>query len=262
MRIEKQATLFISHGSPMLAIEDSETSRFLSQLGQQLGKPKAIVVFSAHLDVADDVIITAGKRPELIYDFYGFPKPLYSLKYPAPGHPELAEDIARIFANAGIESRLDAELGWDHGVWMPLYLMYPDADIPIVQVSINSRIGVESNYRLGKLLAPLRGEGVMLIGSGGISHNLREVFSPNPNKEKRQKVDAFTAWVDDKLQAKDTGSLIEYLKHAPHALFNHPTQEHFMPLFSAMGSSDLSEVVRLHDAVQYDVLAMDAYQFS
>lgn len=254
MNTNKQPALFISHGSPMLAMEDSETSRFLKQLGERLERPKAIIVFSAHLDVPYDIVITAGEKPSLIYDFYGFPEPLYKLEYPAPGNPDLATKVAELLSSAGVYATLDTQLGWDHGVWMPLLLMFPHADIPVVQVSINSRLGAELNYKLGQLLAPLRDEGVLLLGSGGISHNLREVFNATPDQGSRNKVDSFTSWVNEKLLSGNIDSLLNYLKEAPHVFYNHPTQEHFIPLFNAMGSSNLSEVTRLHNAVQYEVL--------
>jgi 4,5-DOPA dioxygenase extradiol len=262
----KQPALFISHGSPMLAIEDSETSRFLTGLGHSLSqpesKPKAILVFSAHLDSGNDVIITAGKQPDLIYDFYGFPQPLYELTYPAPGCPELAEKVASRLRAEGMHVQLDKLLGWDHGVWMPLYLMFPAADIPVVQVSVNSGMGAERNHTLGRLVASLREEGVLIIGSGGISHNLREMFTAHPDPNGRDKVDAFTDWISDKLQQGERSALLNYLNEAPFTLYNHPTQEHFLPLLSAIGTSDLKQVTRLHSAVEHKVLALDAYRFS
>jgi len=262
MNKEKQPAFFISHGSPMLAIDNSETAQFLSKLGQTIAPPKAIVVFSAHLDIADDVIITSGNKPDLIYDFYGFPQPLYEIKYPAPGSPVLANKMATILKAGGVSPRLDSTLGWDHGVWMPLYLMFPEANIPIVQISISSALGSKHNYTIGNLLASLREEGVMFIGSGGISHNLRELFSAQPTPNREKKVDMFTSWVAEQLEQKNPEALVNYMDEAPYVLFNHPTQEHFLPLINILGSTKNEKVSRIHNAIQNEVLALDAYQFS
>ncbi|MGF1718462.1 dioxygenase [Vibrio kyushuensis] len=273
MNTNKQPAYFISHGSPMLAIDNSETALFLQSLGQSISKPKAIVVFSAHLDTQESITITSAKNPTLIYDFYGFPAPLYDIQYPAPGDPKLAQRIDSMIREKGLSSNLDSQLGWDHGVWMPLNLMFPLADVPVVQVSISSALGPEVNYLLGQALAPLRNEGVMLIGSGGISHNLRELSSTRPTPNREGKMKEFTSWIETKLSEGDHPSLLNYLDDAPYTLFNHPTQEHFLPLLAVLGSTldetDSSEKVanssdkvqRLHSGVQHEILAMDAYQF-
>lgn len=257
----RQPALFLSHGSPMLAIENSSTSIFLKKLGKTLLKPRAIVIFSAHLDLADEIIITAAENPGTIHDFGGFPAELYSLYYNAPGSPELAEDIAARFKQAGLNPVLDKQRGWDHGVWIPLLLMYPEADIPIVQISINSRAGASQNYAYGKLVAPVREKNILVIGSGGISHNLSELFRADPTPQRMNMIKAFTAWVNDKLMTGDINALLDYLEQAPHVLFNHPTQEHFVPFFAALGSGDIDNVTRIHQAIEHDVLAMDAYSF-
>lgn len=257
----KQPALFISHGSPMMAVEKSKTALFLQQLGRRIARPKAIIVFSAHFDKPQDVVITSGQAPETIHDFYGFPSALYDIHYHAPGSPELAEKIAVLFKQQGIKPILDSEQGWDHGVWIPLKLLFPEADIPVVEISINSRLGAAANYRYGQIVSTLREQGVLIIGSGGISHNLSEVFNPNPSADKTKRVLTFTNWVKNKLSTGNIQSLLNYLNEAPHVLFNHPSQEHFLPLFAALGSSDPSAVKRIHKDIEYGVLAMDAYQF-
>jgi len=260
--INNQPALFVSHGSPMMAVENSKTSRFLKVLGQSLPRPKAIIVFSAHLDLPEDIVITAGRNPKTIHDFYGFPDALYQIQYDAPGSPELAQDIAGRFEQAGLTPKLNRRQSWDHGVWIPLRLMYPAADIPIVQVSINSRLGASHHYIYGKLLASLRAENIMIMGSGGISHNLGEVFSPLPTPNRSNMVKEFTAWVEDKLMTNDVDGLLDYMEEAPHVMFNHPTQEHFLPLIAVLGSCDTDTVEKIHSDIEYDVLALDAYLFS
>ncbi len=257
----KQPALFISHGSPMMAVEKSKTSLFLQQLGRKIPRPKAIIVFSAHFDNPQDIVISSARSPKTIHDFYGFPDALYALHYHAPGSPELAEQVAQLFKQQGITPILDSEQGWDHGVWIPLRLIYPQADIPIVTISINSRLGATANYRYGQIVSELREQGVLIIGSGGISHNLREIFNPSQSAESRARVQSFTHWVKNKLLSGDIKALLNYLNEAPEVLFNHPTQEHFLPLLAALGSSDLSAVKQIHEDSEYGMLALDAYQF-
>ena len=213
---QHQNPLFISHGSPMMAVENSNTSRFLQRLGQQLPTPKAIVVFSAHLDVTDDVVITAGARPETIHD----------------------------------------------GVWIPLRLMFPQANIPIVQISINTRVSAAQNYRYGQLIASLKHDNILIIGSGGISHNLSEVFRQPKTPNGVDMMNQFTKWVEEKLVNNDTESLLNYIQLAPFAQFNHPTQEHFLPLIAILGASEASVAQKIHQDVEYELLALDAYSFT
>lgn len=260
--MNRQPSLFVSHGSPMMAVEDSKTSAFLRRLGKQLTRPDAIVVFSAHFDLPDDIVITAGENPETIHDFYGFPEQLYTIHYTAPGSPRLAEDIAGRFMQAGLSPVLDKRRGWDHGVWIPLRLMFPEAIIPVVQISINSRLGAQRNFEYGQLLASLRDSNILIIGSGGISHNLREMFNPQPTPDRVAMVEAFTGWIDQKLGSADVPALLNYMDEAPFVRFNHPTQEHFLPLIAALGSSKNGSAKKIHQDTEYDILAMDAYLFA
>mgnify|MGYP001470702274 CR=1 FL=1 len=262
MNNEKQPVFFVSHGSPMMAVETSITSQFLQRLGKDFAPPKAIVVFSAHFDLNEDIVITSGKAPSTVHDFYGFPQALYQINYNAPGSPVLAEEIASRFKQAGYKPNLSAAQGWDHGVWIPLRLMYPEANIPVVQVSINSHLDPQTNYNYGALLASLRDEGVMIIGSGGVSHNLRELFNPNPTSNRVEKVQTFVSWVNHKLGAGDKQAMLNYLNEAPHVMFNHPTQEHFVPLIAVLGASDGDKAINIHTATENEVLALDAYKFN
>ncbi|TYK67080.1 DODA-type extradiol aromatic ring-opening family dioxygenase [Colwellia echini] len=257
--MKKQPALFISHGSPMMAIAESKTSLFLQKLGKSLVRPKAIIMFSAHFDRANDIVITAGENPTTIHDFYGFPAPLYNIQYNAPGSPGLAKKIAKRFEQVGLHPILDEQQGWDHGLWIPLRLMLPTADIPIVQVSINSALGADANYEYGKLMASLRDENILIIGSGNVTHNLAEFSRPSVGSEKRVK--AFTKWVNEKVSSAQIESLIDYMNAAPDALFNHPTQEHFLPFIAALGASETGKGELIHQDIEHGILAMDAYRF-
>jgi len=259
---QRTPSLFLSHGSPMMAIENSETTRFFTQLGQNLPQPKAIVIFSAHYDQRGPVTITGGHTLSTIYDFYGFPQPLYDIDYSAPGAPKLAQKAVKLLKDAGIAAQLDINQGLDHGAWIPMLYMYPDKDIPIIQVSINSAMDAVFHFEIGRWLRALREEGVMFVGSGGISHNLREIFAPRQDPQRVEKVNQFTQWVSEQLTAGNISNLLDYLEKAPHARFNHPTPDHYLPLPCILGTSyddEIGEV--LHRAVDLEILALDAYGF-
>ncbi|MDW6004945.1 dioxygenase family protein [Vibrio mangrovi] len=255
-------TLFVSHGSPMMAVEESSTTRFLEQMGQTIPKPKAIIVFSAHFDIAGPVVITSGQTLGTIHDFYGFPKPLYDIEYPAQGAPDLARQAGELLQKHGFPVALDHTQGLDHGAWVPMLYMFPDRDIPIISISINSQAGAQRHYELGKALRSLRQEGVLFVGSGGISHNLRAVFTEASNPESIRKMHAFTDWMAEKVEHRDVTAINDYIQVAPYALYNHPTPDHFLPLPCILGTSDESEHGQvLHRSVDMGLLALDAYGF-
>lgn len=242
-------SLFISHGSPMLALTPTPAHHFLRELGQSLS-PKAIVVVSAHWEtLTPKVSISAW--PETIHDFGGFPQALFECQYPAPGEPTLARRVAML---------LDAqcvERGFDHGAWVPLSLMFPDADIPVVSVSLPVRWSNDELAELGKQLAVLRDEGVLVIGSGSLTHNLYEIMPQG--SQIPAWVDTFADWVNARLADNDREALLDW-QRAPHARDNHPTPEHFQPLLVAMGAG--SKASQLHHSVEHGVLAMDVYAFA
>ena len=251
-------SVFVSHGSPTLPFDDVPARDFLRGLGAKLGMPKAILVASAHWDTPAPVL-NAVPRNATIHDFYGFPKPLYELRYEAPGAPALAERAASLLADAGLGASIDAKRGLDHGAWVPLMLMYPGADIPVLQLSVQSRAGAAHHIALGRALAPLRAEGVLILGSGGFVHNLGAIdWNGGPEPEWSR---AFAAWTHEKLLARDESALADYRNRAPHAVQAHPTEEHFMPLFVAYGAGG-EAVERLHSSVTFGSLRMDAYSFS
>ncbi len=255
-------SVFVSHGAPTLALEANQTTAFFQALAARLPRPSAIVVFSAHFDVDGDVRILGAAQPQTVHDFFGFPEPLYRLNYPAPGKPALAQSIALHLQNQGVAARVDHERGIDHGAWVPLRWIYPEANIPVLQISVNSRQSPKAHYDLGRRLAHLREEGVLFIGSGGISHNLQQVFTRSPDPAGPKKVAVFTEWVHECLMLGELEKLSHYRETAPEAQFNHPTPEHFLPLFCALGAGgEGAKARRLHHATMYDVLAMDAYGF-
>jgi 4,5-DOPA dioxygenase extradiol len=251
-------SVFVSHGSPTLPFDDVPARDFLRDLGARLETPKAILVASAHWDTPAPAL-NAVARNATIHDFYGFPKPLYELRYEPPGAPAIAERAASLLAGAGLGASIDVERGLDHGAWVPLMLMYPAADIPVLQLSVQSRAGASHHLALGRALAPLRAEGVLILGSGGFVHNLSAIdWNGGPEPEWSR---AFADWTHQKLLARDETALAGYRMRAPHAAEAHPTEEHFMPLFVAYGAGGES-ALRLHSSATFGSLRMDAYSFS
>jgi len=257
----RMPVVFVSHGAPTLAVEDGAAHRFLREYGAQLGKPRAIVVLSAHF-VAPVATITSGRRPGTIHDFGGFPPELYALTYPAPGDPDLADRVAAVLSDAAIPTRQDTARGFDHGAWVPLRLMYPDADVPVVQLSLDPRRGPEYHYRLGQLLAPLRDDGILILGSGGVTHNLGELQWRDDVAGTPHWAGSFNEWVATAIAEGRAADLVAYRQLAPDASRNHPTEEHFFPLLCVLGASrDGDRRRRVHHSFTMGALSMDAYQF-
>ncbi len=253
-------SLFLSHGSPMLAVEDSPTGRFLDHLGERLPRPRAIVVASAHFIHARPTV-TATPSPGTIHDFGGFPEALYRIQYPAMGAPALAEQVAAHLQDAGFPAQVDARHGLDHGVWVPLRRMYPDADIPVIALSVNPAQTAEWHYRLGQALAPLREQGVLVVGSGGFSHNLRALDWQHAQAAPYDWVAAFTDALRERLLAGDIAGALDWTA-LPDAHRNHPTTEHLFPLYVALGAGGEGARGRLlHRDVEMGGLALDAFAF-
>jgi 4,5-DOPA dioxygenase extradiol len=226
-------SLFLAHGSPMLALEDTEYTKFLMGLGKQL-KPKAIIIFTAHWETETLTISSTDQAYETIYDFYGFPPELYEVNYPAKGSPKLASNLKERFAKAGIPSVLDTTRGLDHGSWTMLSKMYPQADIPIVQLSVNPFLSPEKQFQIGEALRGLGKEDILVIGSGVTVHNLR-IIHWGQTKPEPWAV-AFDDWLITNMEKEDLTSLFQYEKLAPNAKKAVPRPEHFVPLFIALGS--------------------------
>lgn len=246
-------SLFISHGAPTLALDDSPVRSFLMNLPRHYERPKAVLVVSAHW-LTSASVVSSAITPATIHDFSGFPPELYEMRYPASGAPELALRIASLLP----QSSLDPQRGLDHGAWVPLSLMYPAADIPVLQLSIQPQRSPEYHYMLGQALAVLREEGVLLLASGSLTHNLYALG--HRDAEALEMSRAFADWMAQKLDAHDIPALLDYRKQAPHAEFNHPTDEHLLPLFVALGAGGGSARA-LHRSWQYGLLAMDCYSF-
>ena len=258
--MERLPALFVSHGSPMLAIEDSPTGCFLDRLGDSLPRPHAVLVASAHYLSAQPQL-GAALAPTTHHDFGGFPAPLYAIQYPAPGDPALAARAAALLNAAGIPASSNPQQRLDHGVWVPLRRMYPDADIPVVPLSIQPGADAQAHYRIGQALAPLRDEGVLVIGSGGYSHNLGALHWGDADAPMPDWAREFTDWISAKIASRDTAALLDWARQAPHARQNHPTTEHFLPLFVALGAGGGDESTRLNHVHEMGSLALDAWRF-
>lgn len=251
--------LFVSHGSPSLLLEDTPVRTFLSTLGQATGRPRAIVVASAHWTTREPTV-GANPDPGTIHDFGGFPDVLYRIEYPADGEPGLAETIADALNKEGIATRIDPERGLDHGAWVPLSLMYPEADIPVVPIAVQPRTTPKHHYEMGRALRWLAQEDILLLATGNLTHNLYELRAPGSATPAW--VTDFAEWFHEKLTAGDIDALLDYRHLAPEAARNHPTDEHLLPLYVALGTGgDNAHVERLHDSHTYGILAMDAYAF-
>lgn len=257
--------LFLSHGSPMLAIEAGPARDFLLRLGGELPRPTAIVIASAHWDTQLPTV-NAVARNATIHDFSGFGPALQAMTYPAPGSVALAERVTDLLAAQGLDARIDHARGLDHGAWVPMMLMYPAHDIPVIQLSLQSRLGPGHHFQLGKALAPLRQDNILVIGSGSLTHNLQELdaeLAADPAW-----VDEFAQWIDAALIAGRLCDLMSWRSRAPHALRNHPSDEHLLPLFVALGAGCGDDeharpaTRRLHSSTTFGTLRMDAYAFA
>lgn len=259
-------SLFISHGSPSLALEPSPARTFLQGLAAALsGRPKAIVIVSAHW-IGRVATLNGVHAHGTIHDFNGFQDALYHIDYPAPGAPMLVERIRALLGDHKIESACAPARGLDHGAWVPLRLAWPDAEIPVVQLSLVAGAGVAQHMRIGRALAPLRGESVLIIGSGAFTHNLREWVLRAGGRAAHDEphwVRDFAGWMHRQLETGDAGALCDYRARAPFARANHPSEEHLMPLFVAYGAGgDAPLATRLHRSSDHGVMRMDAYAFA
>lgn len=252
-------SLFLAHGSPMLAIEDTEYTRFLAKLGQQI-KPKAIVIFTAHWESDILTVTYTDDTYETIYDFYRFPDELYAVKYPAKGSKEIASMLEERFNKQGIKVKRDSARGLDHGSWTLLHRMYPEADIPVVQISVNPFLPPEDQFEIGKALQGLGQEDILVIGSGVTVHNLR-IMKWGQTEPETWAVE-FDDWLIDKLEKNDTASLFNYEHSAPHSRQAVPRPEHFVPLFIAMGSGEpTSQAKVIHRSYAYGTISYLSFQF-
>jgi 4,5-DOPA dioxygenase extradiol len=257
-------TLFISHGSPMHAVESGAAGNVWAALGKAVPRPRALLVVTAHWET-NLPMLSGNAKPEMIYDFGGFPEVLYKINYPAVGAPDIAARATSLLKAAGITAAIDGCRGLDHGTWVPLLRMFPDVDVPVVQLSVQPSLGVAHAYRVGAALAALRDEGVLIIGSGHLTHNLRDwmMAARSGTTTTADYAREFQAWMFDRLHANDVDALTHYRERAPHAARAHPSEEHLLPLFVARGAAqDAAKVERVFDGFEGSALAMDAYRFA
>jgi len=241
----------------MHALDPGAAGRAWAEIAARLPPPRALLIASAHWETGAPAL-TGAAEPETIHDFYGFPEPLYRIRYAAPGAPEVAARAQALLEHAGLAATVDGVRGLDHGAWSPLLTMYPDAGIPVVQVSVQTALGPAHHLALGRALAPLSGEDILLIGSGHMTHNLRDRRG-DAEKPAAYAVE-FQAWVDAAIRKRDLDALADYRARSPRGARAHPTEEHFLPLFVALGAAGEGyRPERLHDGIESGVLAMDAY---
>jgi 4,5-DOPA dioxygenase extradiol len=234
MNASELPSLFISHGAPTIALEPGPAGAFWHALAQSLPRPEAVLCISAHWMTRGPLACSAAE-PETIHDYYGFPEPMYRLRYPAPGAPQLAARAIELLAAAGIAAAAEPDYGLDHGAWVPLQSFYPKADVPVAQLSVQPYRDARWHYRLGAALAPLRAENVLVLGSGGATHNLREL--DRRGGAPPAWAEEFDAWLADALAEGRTGDLLDWATKAPHPRLAHPSPEHLLPLFVALGAA-------------------------
>jgi len=257
--------LFVTHGAPTLPLEPGPTGPFLRDLAGDVPRPDAILCVSAHWETAAPAI-GAADPPPTIHDFYGFPEPLYRLRYPAPGAPDLAARAAEALAGAGIACAADRERGLDHGAWVPLMLMYPDADLPVAQLAIQPGLGPAHHLAMGRALAPLRDAGVLILASGSATHSLRDFGRYAYDDPAPGWVAAFDDWLVAAVTEGRTDDLVAWRDRAPENARNHPTDDHYLPLLVAagaagdgMGHGGAGRL--LHRATTYGIIRMTAFAF-
>ena len=271
------APLFLSHGSPMTALEPREAGAFWQQLGPALAavaeRPRAILAISAHSlahSPAGQPVLMAAAQHTTVHDFSGFPEPLYRLRYDAPGAPTLAPRVAprvaALVAAAGLSIHTTADGGLDHGIWAPLRFIWPEADIPVLPLAFPPDWSPARLFALGQALAPLADEGVLVYGSGSLTHNLRLVFGgsrPPIDAPEIPESAAFRSWFAERCAAADWPALLDYRRQSPHGVLMHPTDEHLLPFYVAAGAGGGARPAaqRVHASLTYGCLAMDAYAF-
>ncbi|QTW18337.1 dioxygenase [Comamonas kerstersii] len=258
---QRLPTLFVSHGSPMFALEPGSTGPALQQWGKDLRahhpQLRGIVIMSPHW-MSPFVEVMAHPAPATWHDFGGFPPALYQLQYPAPGSPALAQEVADLLSAQGFGARLDPNRPMDHGAWVPLMHLFPQADIPVVQVALPQMADAADVYAMGQALQSLREQGVFIVGSGSMTHNLRELFrGAQPTADY---VTEFCRWIEMQIQTGDIDTLLQWQERAPHAQRAHPTDEHFLTLYFALGAGGQNaQAEYLSREVMYGTLAMDAF---
>ncbi len=257
-------SLFVSHGAPLFATEPGTTGPALQAWAKAHAPAeglRGIVIMSPHWMARTPAVMT-NPAPATWHDFGGFPAELYQLQYPAPGSPELAREVLALFQAAGIAAQSDAQRPLDHGAWVPLMHLYPQAGVPVVQVALPVGHGPKEVFAMGQALAGLREGGVLVVGSGSMTHNLGEFFGGG--REPSPYVLEFSRWVESAITRGDRTALLNYRELAPHARRAHPTEDHFLPLFFTLGAAGWGgdaplQADYISREVMYSMLAMDAF---
>jgi 4,5-DOPA dioxygenase extradiol len=258
-RVRRVPSLFLAHGSPM-SVMDKDFAGALYKFASRQVKLRAIVVMSAHWEAPGAIRVTSNPRPSLIYDFAGFPGWLYEIAYPCPGDRAVAQMVAVMLERAGIEARLDPDRGLDHGVWVPLSLAFPEAIVPVVQISLPKPSTPAALIAMGRALAPLRHEHILLLATGGIVHNLARLRASEETPYPDPWAAEFDAWVREKVGALDTDALADYVRLGPHANAAVPTSEHFDPLLFTAGTALPGDVVHdIYEGFRYGSLSMRSF---
>lgn len=259
--------LFISHGAPLFAIDAGASGPALTRLGERLKQQagaglRGVVIMSPHWMARAPAVMSTDK-PQTWHDFGGFPPELYKLEYPAAGAPALAAEVGNLLREHGIEAQSDAKRPFDHGAWVPLMHLFPKADVPVVQLALPAGWGPGQVYAMGQALQPLRDRGVLLVGTGSMTHNLSEFFGGQ--REAEPYVVEFSRWVEAAIERGDLAALLDYRSQAPHASRAHPSDDHFLPLFFALGAGGFGQgdaPVKpgyVSREVMYGILAMDSF---
>ncbi len=260
MTFERFPAIFVSHGAPTLPLEDVPAREFLKGLGAAYPNPKAVLCISAHWET-DRPEVSSVDRPETVHDFYGFPSALYRIIYPVKGTPEMAESVAKLVRLSGLECTVNESRGLDHGAWVPLMLMFPRANVPVVQLSIQHHLDTASHLKLGKAVSSLRNEGVLILGSGGAVHPLGYAdFWEGKDTDKWAL--SFDEWLTEAVMNGDVDALVDYRRRAPYPERAHPRPDHYMPILAALGAGGEDAKGRvLHRSWQYGDLGMAAFAF-
>ena len=254
--------LFVPHGAPTFALNPGAAGAAMRQVAQQLPTPRAVVVVSPHWETALPTVGLATQL-ETIHDFYGFPGPLYDIHYPATGCPEAAREVVAALQAHGFEVQTDAQRGLDHGAWIPLRQMFPDADVPVIPLSVQSHAGPAHAYRIGQALAGLAAQNIWVVGSGNVTHNLGDLRLARMQGDRTPAyVQVFADWLAKHLAQGDLDSLLNYRQHSPEGVRAHPSEEHLLPLFTALGAAGPDAVPQaFHRGISDCVIAMDGYAF-
>ena len=256
-------TVFVSHGAPTLSLNPGATGAAWQRLARSLARPKAILCVSAHWDTSVPVL-SSTLAPETIHDFSGFPRELFEIEYRTRGDVQLARRVHELLGAAGIAADVDSRRGLDHGAWVPLRFMFPDGDVPVIQLAVQSELGAAHHAQLGAALLELAFEGVLVLASGSATHNLRDVdWNAPDDRATHDYVPRFQTWLREQLTAGDSDALIDYRRRAPDGVRAHPTEDHFVPLFVALAAAGAApRVERVHTGITYGVLGMDIFTFT